>query len=83
MTVDYGALGSLLNDIRQVSSGGVSNPSIFEIAGYPHYENVCSNILVFFLQPDAAHGLKDLCLKSLLQLVGCEDEQASVEIEST
>ena len=24
-----------------------------EIAGYPHYENVCSNLLKFFLDPNA------------------------------
>ena len=40
-----------------------------EIAGYPHYENVCSNILKFYLNPKNEHGLNDLVLNSLLQLV--------------
>lgn len=39
-----------------------------EIAGYPHYENVCSNILKFYLDPTSEHGLKDLILNSLLRL---------------
>jgi hypothetical protein len=39
-----------------------------EIAGYPHYENVCSNILKFYLDPTNEHGLKDLVLNSILQL---------------
>jgi hypothetical protein len=81
LLVDYDAFRLLLDDFLDVPSGGVSNPTIFEIAGYPHYENVCSNILAFFLKPDAVHGLKDLCLKSLLQLVGCQDGQSNVEVE--
>ena len=43
--------------------------TFMEIAGYPHYENVCSNILKFYLDPTNEHGLKDLVLNSLLQLV--------------
>lgn len=43
-----------------------------EIAGYPHYENVCSNILKFYLDPTNEHGLKDLALNSLLHVVDKE-----------
>jgi len=43
--------------------------TFMEISGYPHYENVCSNILAFYLNPSNEHGLKDLVLHSLLQLV--------------
>jgi len=43
--------------------------TFMEIAGYPHYENVCSNILSFYLNPHEEHGLKDLVLKSLMNLV--------------
>jgi len=47
-----------------------------EVAGYPHYENVASNILAFFFQPAEEHGLGDLLLTSLLGAVSDEDEQA-------
>jgi hypothetical protein len=40
--------------------------TFMEISGYPHYENVCSNILKFYLDPTNEHGLKDLVLNSLL-----------------
>lgn len=40
--------------------------SIFDISGYPHYENVCSNVLAFYLDPQREHGLGDLLLISLL-----------------
>jgi hypothetical protein len=40
--------------------------TVMEVAGYPHYENVASNILAFFLQPAEEHGLGDLLLTSLM-----------------
>ena len=44
--------------------------TFMEISGYPHYENVCSNILSFYFDPTAEHGLKDLLLSSFLHVVG-------------
>ena len=41
-----------------------------EIAGYPHYENVCSNILAFFMDPEEPHGLGTLVLDALLASAG-------------
>lgn len=49
-----------------------------EIAGYPHYENVCSNILKFYLDPTNEHGLKDLVLNSLLKIV---DKEFHIDFE--
>lgn len=46
--------------------------TFMEISGYPHYENVCSNILKFFFQTNNEHNLSDLLLKSLIQT--CELE---------
>jgi hypothetical protein len=39
-----------------------------EIAGYPHYENVCSNILAFYLDPEEVHGLGTLVLDALARV---------------
>ena len=39
--------------------------TFMEISGYPHYENVCSNILKFYLDTKNEHGLKNLVLNSL------------------
>lgn len=47
--------------------------TVFDIAGFPHYENVCSNILKFYLNPNNEHGLGDLFFSSLMYIVG-EDE---------
>lgn len=43
--------------------------TFMEISGYPHYENVSSNILKFYLDPNNEHGLKDLVLNSLVHTV--------------
>lgn len=45
-------------------------PTIFDISGYPHYENVISNWYAFFLDEKNPHGLDSLFYTSLHQLVG-------------
>lgn len=45
------------------------NPTFLEITEYPHYENVCSNILRFYFDTSQPHGLKNLLLKSLFQAI--------------
>ncbi|WP_394991641.1 PD-(D/E)XK nuclease family protein [Emticicia sp.] len=49
------------------------NPTFLEITEYPHYENVCSNILRFYFDTSQPHGLKNLLLKSLLQAIDKDD----------
>lgn len=73
-------LHQLLDAFKGLSSP-IQDPTFMEIAGYPHYENVCSNILAFYLQPDAAHGLSDLCLKALLSLASVNETLSNVTVE--
>lgn len=70
----------LLDAFKNLSSP-IKDPTFMEIAGYPHYENVCSNILAFYFQPDAAHGLSDLCLKALMSLALDYEPQSNVTVE--
>lgn len=49
-----------------------SRPTFMEVSGYPHYENVCSNILKFYFDTTAEHGLKDLLLSAFLRMAGKE-----------
>ncbi len=52
---------------------GLKTPKTFlELAGYPHYENVCSNLLSFYLDPGAEHGMGDLLLRALMECAGIE-----------
>lgn len=43
--------------------------TFMEIAGYPHFENVCSNILAFYFNPANEHGFRTLLLDSLNTLI--------------
>ncbi|RYQ23700.1 PD-(D/E)XK nuclease superfamily [Bifidobacterium pseudolongum subsp. pseudolongum] len=43
--------------------------NVFSISGFPNREIVSSNILAYFLDPANPHGLKDLLLQSLWELL--------------
>ena len=47
-------------------------PTVFDISGYPHYENVISNWYAFFLDANKPHGLGSLFYTSLRELVSQE-----------
>jgi len=71
---------NLLQDFKAITVQQ-KNLSIFDVAGYPHYENVCSNILSFYLNPNNEHGLGDLFFSSLMELVGKSAEhQENVQV---
>ena len=49
---EVGVFKALLSAFRQqVPERPERLPTFQEISGYPHYENVCSNILAFYLDP--------------------------------
>lgn len=68
---------SLLERFRRVPAPGVASPTLLEIAGYPHLENVCSNILAFFLHPKGPHGLGTLFIDALLS-ASCKSDVGRV-----
>lgn len=43
--------------------------TIFDIAGFPHYENVFSRCYAYFLNPEVGHQLSGVFLDSLLQII--------------
>jgi len=47
----------------------VRERTFMEVSRYPHYENVCSNILAFYFDPAEEHGLGDLFLTAFLEMV--------------
>jgi len=60
-----------------------SRQTFLEVSGYPHYENVCSNILQFYLNPMGEHGLKDLLLSSFLKMTGMQGVLIPDKVEIT
>lgn len=61
-------LNELLVSFNKVNIKESLPPTLMEIAGFPRWENVCSNILAFYLEPQREHGLGDLVLSSLLEI---------------
>lgn len=54
--------------------------TLMEVSGYPHYENVASNILAFFFQPAEEHGLADLLIESFIWTVQGLELECSAEV---
>lgn len=52
-------------------------PTVFDISGYPRYENVISNWYAFFLDTENPHGLKNLFYSSLQELLCLEGSGVS------
>lgn len=68
--MDTRAAAVLLDEFGKLP-GRIQRPQTFmEIASYPHYENVCSNFLAFFFDPEGPHGLGSLFLDVLMDSVG-------------
>lgn len=68
--MEVGITIKLMEAFRALPQPVQLRPTFMEIAGYPHFENVCSNILAFFLDPSSPHGLDALCLDALLEVAG-------------
>ena len=80
--MDEHRLSSLLKEFREhVPLRPERAPTIMEIAGYPHYENVCSNILAFFLDPHKPHGLGTLFLDALAEVGDIDDPEGLMDVE--
>ena len=57
------------------------NPTIFDISGYPHYEEVISNWYAFFFDPVAEHSLRDLFLQSLIEIINKNKEHEEFSLK--
>lgn len=69
MTLSLDQITHLLNSLKSLPPLRKQEQTFMEIAGYPHFENVCSNILQFYLQPSNEHGFGSLLLDSLFTLI--------------
>lgn len=70
---------ALLDEFRQLPLPPEPLPTLMEIAGYPHYENVCSNILAFFLEPGRPHGLGTLFLDAIAQIGAIQNQGEAID----
>ena len=70
---------SLLDDFLRIPRSPERAPTLLEISGYPHLENVCSNVLEFYLAPRSEHGLDILLLESLLASADIHPQPSSLQ----
>ena len=47
----------------------VREKTFMDVSGYPHYENVCSNILAFYFNTIEEHNLNNLVINSLIKVL--------------
>jgi hypothetical protein len=76
--MDAHAAAMLLDDFSKLPDRTARPQTFMEIAGYPHYENVCSNFLAFFFDPEGPHDLGNLFLDALMEAVGAESAERSL-----
>jgi len=53
---------------------GPTEPTLFSVGGRGYFENPTTDLLAFYLNPTAPHGLGALVLRSLLQCVGLAED---------
>ena len=81
MTATIDQFKALLAEFKKLTPTLQRDPTTLELSGYPHRENVYSNILAFFLDPGREHGFGSLFLESLLSVAGYEEIQDGGEVE--
>lgn len=74
---DYDSLSNMLKAASHISIQEKVK-TFFDVAGFPHYENLISNILAFFFDANEEHQLKDLWIKSLFE---CYNKTAKTNLE--
>jgi hypothetical protein len=82
--INFPELKHILESLEKPKISITSDPTYFEIAGYPSLENVASNILGFLLDPTEIHGFNTLFLESLLFLLNCPytpDDFVDIDVE--
>ncbi|MCT4582766.1 MAG: PD-(D/E)XK nuclease family protein [Flavobacteriales bacterium] len=67
--MDFSWLNQLIDDLPKKS---VLRKNLIDIAGYPSWENVNSNLLAFYFDKEEEHGFGSLFIDSLLDLVDVE-----------
>lgn len=69
MNADLESLESFLNEVGKHITPP-KETTIFALGGRGYYENPATELLKFFLKPDAGHGLGDLFLSTFLECIG-------------
>ena len=67
-TSDLDDLRALMDSYTVHDTGANQPPTLMEIAGFPQWENVYSNILAFLLNSEQIHGFGPLFIRSIMAI---------------
>jgi hypothetical protein len=70
----------LLESLKAQTPSRSRRLTLLELGGYPHLEDVASNILEFYLSPEEEHGFDRIVLDSLLSLADIDEDFEIEEI---
>ena len=70
-TSDLANLQKFLESYKVQPVGADPPPTLMDIAGFPHWENVYSNILAFLLDTEEVHGFGTLFIRAILGAYRC------------
>ena len=65
-TSNLADLQALMDSYAVHAIGATEPPTLMDIARFPHWENVYSNILAFVLNTEEAHGFGPLFIRSII-----------------
>jgi PD-(D/E)XK nuclease superfamily len=66
--MDTEKMDKVLDVFRRLPPPKSERRTIMQLSGYPHWENVASNILEFYFSPEGEHGFGSIPLDSLVLL---------------
>ncbi len=68
-------LSEFIGKFKQIKINKLPVQTFLEISGFPQWENVCSNILAFYFNPNKPHKLDDLLLISLIETINSKQNE--------
>lgn len=68
-TMDLKHLQSFINEFSELPKPPEVEPNLFSLGARGHYENPITDLLAFFFDTNAAHGLESLALEALIMLL--------------
>ena len=71
----FETLQVLIDEFKKLPCRKEQEENIFSVGARGHYENPTSDLLAFFIDPSAAHGMGDKVLQALLNCIKEEHEQ--------
>lgn len=68
MNLEINKFQDMINQFKEIKFEEIKDRKTFmQVTGYPHFENVCSNVLAFFFCDSEEHKMKDLWTRALME----------------